>query len=767
LADGSKGTKAVSGLFSVSKIRLKDTLITSWLSSFRAKLYAGFFGIALLTLFITGFALYLFNQFGEIVNTTASEAIPELMAVMGLSANSALLAAGAPVLAASQSEQELRQTETRLNTLVQEINSSMDQLSASDHGATFDTIKWHSATITKTLVELKEATQKRLVLQHEKYSDLGNLRGVQGDLVDTLNPIVYGATSLANLFARRAGRQDAADLKDMMESNANVLIEWLEIQSATYRLASVLGNSFYFPSEQWWQECRLAIATMRGRRLRHEAIDGDSHRRGIAALVRGLIAANPCHTLLSEGNSAEYLNVTDAIQEVIKKLDTLIPKLQSKLQVQYLKTSRQVKSSPVELVDATIQNLRYALEIKAESNLLIGLLTAVTDADDRHTITNLFNRFKSSLEVFRNAVGIFQNSDLAKRNPILATQVLNLKDRLVAFGSGDDTLFDKRKNELVVSEQISGLLATHREQATSLTAQANKLVATVQKNVFNLRDTMEQRLVTAISILVGVCFGSLLIAAFIATITTLLLSRHEADLQAANRAADLLNQELETFNYSVSHDLRAPLRSLSGFSQALLEDYGEQLDEEGKSYLQYLKESSEEMGELIAGLLQLSRSTRGEITLGTVNLSEMARSIEHALRKSHPDRDVIVTITPGIEVNGDRRLIGIVMENLLGNAWKYTSKKQQGEIIFGRRSGNGPTTFFVQDNGVGFDISYASKLFKPFQRLHNVEEFEGTGVGLATVQRIIRRHGGRIWAYSEVDRGATFFFTLETGGIQP
>jgi light-regulated signal transduction histidine kinase (bacteriophytochrome) len=206
---------------------------------------------------------------------------------------------------------------------------------------------------------------------------------------------------------------------------------------------------------------------------------------------------------------------------------------------------------------------------------------------------------------------------------------------------------------------------------------------------------------------------------------------------------------------------------LSGFSQALLEDYGEQLDEEGKSYLQYLKESSEEMGELIAGLLQLSRSTRGEITLGTVNLSEMARSIEHALRKSHPDRDVIVTITPGIEVNGDRRLIGIVMENLLGNAWKYTSKKQQGEIIFGRRSGNGPTTFFVQDNGVGFDISYASKLFKPFQRLHNVEEFEGTGVGLATVQRIIRRHGGRIWAYSEVDRGATFFFTLETGGIQP
>lgn len=742
-------------------------LIASWLSSFKAKLYAGFFGIALLTLFITGFALYLFNQFGEIVNTTAGEAIPELMAVMGLSANSALLAAGAPVLAASQSEQELRQTEARLNTLVSEINSRLDQLSASDHGATFNTVKRHSATITKTLVELKVATQKRLILQNEKYSELGNLRSVQGDLVDTLNPIVYGATSLANLFARRAGRQDAAALKNMMERNVRVLIGGLEIQSAAYRLASVLENSFYFPSEQRWQECRLAIAKMRDQRLRHEAIDGDSQLREIAALVRSLIAANPCNNYLNEVNSTEYLNGTTAIQKMINKLDILVPKLQSKLQVQYLKTRRQVKLMPVELVDVTIQNLRYALEIKAESNLLIGLLTAVTDADDRHTITNLFNRFKSSLEVFRNAVGIFQNSDLAKRNPVLATQVLNLKDRLVAFGSGDDNLFDIRKNELDVSEQISGLLATHREQATSLTAQANELVTTVQKNVFELRDTMGQRLVTAISVLVSVCVGSLLIAAFIATITTLLLSRHEADLQAANRAADLLNQELETFNYSVSHDLRAPLRSLSGFSQALLEDYGEKLDEEGKTYLQYLKESSEEMGELIAGLLKLSRSTRGEITLETVNLSEMARSIEHTLRKRDPDRDVVISITPGIEVNADRRLIGIVMENLLGNAWKYTSKQQQGEILFGRRGGNGPTRLFVKDNGVGFDISYANKLFKPFQRLHNVEEFEGTGIGLATVQRIIRRHGGHIWADSEMDKGATFFFTLEKGGKQP
>jgi signal transduction histidine kinase len=752
-------------------VRLKDMLIAPWLRSFRAKLYAGFFGIALLTLFTTGFALYLFNQFGEIVNATASEAIPELMAVMGLSANSALLAAGAPVLAASQSEQELRQTEARLNRLVREINSSMDQLSAdqlsaSRHGAAFNAIKWHSATITKTLVELKEATLKRLVLQQERHVDLTRLRGVQGDLVDTLNPIVYGATSLSNLFARRAGRRDVAALKNTLESHARWLIESLEIQSAAYRLVPVLENLFHAPSKQWRQACRLAIATMRAHRLPHAVIDGDSPMEEIVDLVKDVITANPCDIQVSKRNSAEYLSVSAAIQRVLKKLEDEIPKLQSKLQVQYLKIRRQVKSTPVELVDATIQNLRYALEIKAESNRLIGLLTAVSDADDRYIISNLFNRFKSSLEIFRNAVGIFQNSDLAKRNPVLVSQVVNLKDRLVGFASGDDTLFEKRKHELVVSGQIGRLLASHREQATRLTAQANKLVVSVQSHVFDLRDTLGQSLVTATSILVGVCVGSLLIAAFIGTITTLLLSRHEADLQAANRAADLLNQELETFNYSVSHDLRAPLRSLNGFSQALLEDYGEKLDEEGKTYLHYLKESSEEMGELIAGLLRLSRSTRGEISLETVNLSEMAQSIEDVLRTRDPDRDVVMTITPGIEVNADRRLMGIVMENLLGNAWKYTSKQPQSEILFGRKGGNGPTTFFVKDNGVGFDISYASKLFKPFQRLHNVEEFEGTGIGLATVQRIIRRHGGRIWAHSEMHRGATFFFTLETGDIQ-
>ena len=531
----------------MSSTLLKETLITRWLSSFRGKLYAGFSSIGLLTLFITGFALYLFNQFGEIVNTTAGEAIPELMAVMRLSANSALLAAGAPVLAASQTELELSQTETRLNRLAQEINSNMDQLSGS--GMAFDAIKQHSAKITATLTELKEATLKRLVLQEKRYTGLEVLRAVQGDLVDTLSPVVYGASSLSNLFARRGGRLNATAVKNMMEERVSLLFALLEIEANTYRIASLLGSSFDLPSEQWQEQCRLATANMVSHIPRLESVDVNFDMREIPALVKVLTTADPCNTNLHKKNSTEHLNFTAIIQRLAELLAVLVPEHRSIVEVDYQKTIRQVKSSPVELANVTIRNLRFALEIKAEGNLLIGLLTAVTDADEQQTIVNLFTRYRTSLETFRNAVKVFQNSDLAKRNPILAGHISTLERQLAAFGSGSTTLFATRKDELSVSEQIGELLATHREEATSLTAQANTLVSKVQTNVFDLRDAMEHRLVTAISILVVVCIGSLLIAASIAYITTLLLSRHESDLQAANRAAELLNHELETFNY--------------------------------------------------------------------------------------------------------------------------------------------------------------------------------------------------------------------------
>ena len=220
------------------------------------------------------------------------------------------------------------------------------------------------------------------------------------------------------------------------------------------------------------------------------------------------------------------------------------------------------------------------------------------------------------------------------------------------------------------------------------------------------------------------------------------------------------NKELEAFSYSVSHDLRAPLRAIDGFSQALLEDYQDKLDDEGRNYLDRVREGSQRMARLIDDLLQLSKVTRSDLTREKVNLSALANDVAKKLNESYPERSVTVKIEKNVTAFGDERLLRIVLDNLLGNAWKFTSKCEKAEISFGQNGHGSKTEYFVRDNGAGFDMAYADKLFGAFQRLHSANDFDGTGIGLATVQRIVHRHGGSIRAEGNVDAGAVFYFTL-------
>jgi hypothetical protein len=226
-----------------------------------------------------------------------------------------------------------------------------------------------------------------------------------------------------------------------------------------------------------------------------------------------------------------------------------------------------------------------------------------------------------------------------------------------------------------------------------------------------------------------------------------------AQLQVANK-------ELEAFAYSVSHDLRAPLRAIDGFSKALLEDYKGKIDGEGQDYLNRIVKNARRMGQLIEDLLRLSRITRADMHLQPVDLSDIVRSITADLAESQPERNVEFIIAPGIIVQADPALMRIALENLLSNAWKFTSHHNQARLEFGTSIQDGETVYFVSDNGAGFDMGYADKLFGVFQRLHDNDEFPGTGIGLATVQRIIHRHEGRIWAQGALEQGATFFFAL-------
>ena len=243
------------------------------------------------------------------------------------------------------------------------------------------------------------------------------------------------------------------------------------------------------------------------------------------------------------------------------------------------------------------------------------------------------------------------------------------------------------------------------------------------------------------------------------------IMRLASDLErrVAQRTAQLeaTNRELESFAYSISHDLRSPLRALDGFSEILLQDYGETLDDAGRDHLRRIKGAANHMAGLMDGLLQLSRLNREELDFQEVDLTGLAEGFVAELHERDPARDVVVDVAPGLVARADPKLVRLVLENLLGNAWKFTSRHEKAHVEFGADQTDGGTTFFVRDDGAGFDMRYAKNLFGAFQRLHTPDQFEGTGIGLATVQRIVHRHGGTVWAEGEVEKGATFWFTLE------
>ncbi len=237
----------------------------------------------------------------------------------------------------------------------------------------------------------------------------------------------------------------------------------------------------------------------------------------------------------------------------------------------------------------------------------------------------------------------------------------------------------------------------------------------------------------------------------------------EEVLRRANVETETANRDLESFSYSVAHDLRAPLRSIDGFSLALLEDSADQLDAAGVANLARVRSAAQRMAQLIDGLLSLASVGRAELRKERVDLTLLARGIGERLQEVEPARQARVVVEDGLVAEGDPKLLAAVLENLLGNAWKFTNQRPSALIEVGCVSEDGEVAYFVRDNGAGFDMAYASKLFGAFQRLHGVLEFPGTGIGLATVQRVIRRHGGKVWAQGEVGHGATFFFTLGSG----
>ncbi|HVB34489.1 MAG TPA: CHASE3 domain-containing protein [Patescibacteria group bacterium] len=342
-----------------------------------------------------------------------------------------------------------------------------------------------------------------------------------------------------------------------------------------------------------------------------------------------------------------------------------------------------------------------------------------------------------------------------------AIVIVNQTGRIVLVNSRTEELFGypraallDKPVEMLMPERFRGLHVDHR--GTYLSEPRTRPMGMGMELLGRRQDGTEFPVAISLGPLQG--REGMLVSSAIRDITE--RKRIEEEIRIRNAQLEAANKELEAFCYSVSHDLRAPLRSIDGFSQALLEDQAGQIDDQGKAYLHRIRAATQRMGILIDDLLNLSRVTRAEILPKPTNLSEMARSVAGELRRQEPGREVEFVVAPDLQASADPRLMRIVLENLLSNSWKFTSKRERARIEFGCTQENGSSAFFVRDNGAGFDPAYSDRLFGAFQRLHSTAEFPGTGVGLATVQRIVLRHGGKVWAEGAMDRGATFYFQL-------
>src|SRR5262245_40503443 len=445
----------------------------------------------------------------------------------------------------------------------------------------------------------------------------------------------------------------------------------------------------------------------------------------------------------------------------------------------------QVRQQPPELLLADVMmphrdGLSLCREVKSDpatAQIPVVLLTALTNRDsllqgwEACADDYLFKPFHPR-ELSTRIRSILSATQLGKQMRLIidtaydAFVLIDSAGRIIEWNPQAEDIFGWSRQEAVGRELATTIIpAAHREahyqglQRFRATGEGPVLNQRLQLSALH-RNGHEFPVELTISVIPG--WPNYLFGAFVHDITE--RRRAEEKIRKHTNQLEMVNKELETFCYAVSHDLRAPLRGIDGFSQALLEDYGKHLDAQGADYLRRVRAASQRMGQLIDSLLKLSRLGRGELRREAVDLSALAQAVADELRQHQPQRQVTFVIAQVGVVQGDAQVLRIVLDNLLGNAWKFTGKHPQARIEFGVDKINGQLAYFVRDDGVGFDMAYSAKLFGAFQRLHGEQDFPGTGIGLATVQRIIHRHGGVIWAEATVEQGATFYFTLGSVG---
>jgi len=404
--------------------------------------------------------------------------------------------------------------------------------------------------------------------------------------------------------------------------------------------------------------------------------------------------------------------------------------------------------------------INQTFDLLSDTDALFGLLKDAETGQRGYLLSGRlsylepYQAAKQDIEKYLGRLGSlpgeFERTE--RLRPLIRGKMAELGDTIALYQAGRPA----EALKLVFTDQGKLTMDQIRLELTTLRSETEELMAARSQSSFHV--------VQRFSLIAT--FGSITVFLFVAIAIehdTRTKMRDAARINDLNRTLEEKVAELETFCYSVSHDLRAPLRSVEGFSNILARDYsGRALDDRALNLLKRMVASSVRMGQLIDDLLNLSRISRSELETRVVDLSALAAAVAADLKGCEPERNVEVRIQPGVSGNGDPRLLRVALENLLGNAWKFTRKEVQPCLEFGQQRAAEGAAYYIRDNGVGFDMAHADQLFRPFHRLHRTSEFEGTGIGLATVHRVIERHGGRIWAESAPGKGASFYFTVDT-----
>ena len=735
------------------------------LDSFAGRLYLAFGAIILLTVITTALSLYSFNRFGEVVQRTTKQTIPLVVGAKHLAERSLSLATSAQSIALAGNKSELQAVMVDLEGLLREINEAVSRLkSRSDPDILSDILDDIEAlaTILETLESLAE---QRFTMRQQDDIFFDRVKEVGAVFADTSHPLTYGVHSLMGLFANRAGRRTT----NMVEQLGSDVHRPVTIMMAARRIIESIKASVLpaVGSKDHMQRLRRSLMTIITYDLKE--LSRDTASPELSELIR----------MATELRDRESVG-DDDLERFARQLDEQVKRERHAILDEHRRVGLETRETIVRLINQAVKEGGVSTEIRALGTHVISLLNTVAVLESAEAVYEMRVGFDRSFDALRDALGAFEKSALAQRNPILAGNLRKIEEDLIHLRHGDPDPFARRTSELSLLIEIANRLAEGREVSRQLTRKVNQLVSGIMADVELLSiDADRQRLTNSTIITFGGAFSALVIVAI--TIYTAATSRrYEADLHAEisertrtetalrRRTAQLeaANVELDAFVYSISHDLRAPLRGLAGFSQALMEDYADKLEGDAVDYLTRISRASQRMGQMIDDLLTLSRATRGELRWERVDLSALATTIAAEIDERDPDRQVSCEIAPQVIAQGDPRVLRIVLENLLHNAWKFTSKHDRATIVFGTRRLGGETVYFVRDDGAGFDMTYVNKLFGIFQRLHTTSEFEGTGIGLAMVARLINRHGGRVWTEGEVEQGATFYFTLETSSME-